>query len=222
MSEILVVAPHPDDETLGCGGTLLRHAAQGDKVHWLIVTEMKPEHGFTQEQVESRCAEIREVARQYGFSSVHALGFSTAKLDTAPLLGLVAAIEAVFKTVRPEAVYLPYPGDVHSDHRIVFDAAAPCTKTFRFPWLKRVLAYETISETDLALNPGLNGFRPNVYVCIDEYVDKKIEIMKQYTTEFGEFPFPRSEEALRALAALRGAAAGCRAAESFMLLKEIL
>ena len=96
-----------------------------------------------------------------------------------------------------------------------------CTKCFRFHSIKRILAYETISETDFGMNPSYNTFRPNVYIDISKYLEMKLEIMRIYASELGDFPFPRSEKAIRALAALRGAAAGCEAAEAFMLLKEI-
>lgn len=217
--KIIVIAPHPDDETLGCGGTLLRHRAQGDTIYWLIVTAMQTEKDLPEER---RDAEIQQVAKRYGFSSVHNLRYPTTKLDTIPLNEIIERIGCIFKEITPEVIYLPYHGDVHTDHKIVFDAATACTKWFRYSSIKRVLVYETLSETDFSLNPDNNGFRPNVFIDISNYLETKIEIMKVYASELGKFPFPRSEQAIRALAALRGVAAGCQAAEGFMLLKEIL
>lgn len=221
MAEVLVIAPHPDDETLGCGGTILKHVAQGDFIHWLIVTRMYPEDGFPQARIKARAAEIKKVAGAYGFRSVHELEFPSTKLDTLPLARLIIATSNVFAEVEPDVVYLPYPGDVHSDHRVVFEAASACTKTFRREKLKRVLSYETLSETDFSMNPGCGHFRPNIFLNIEQYLDRKIEIMSFYQGELFNFPFPRSEQALRSLAAVRGIVAGCKAAESFMLLKEI-
>ncbi|HHX94980.1 MAG TPA: PIG-L family deacetylase [Clostridia bacterium] len=220
--QIIVIAPHPDDETLGCGGTILRHIAEGDIVHWLIITGMQVEQGFSKEQVQRRDAEIKKVALKYGFSSVHDLRFPAARLESLSIGEIIKTIGKVFAMVTPEVIYIPYRGDIHSDHRITFDAVSACTKWFRYGSVKRVLAYETLSETDFGINPDDNGFRPNVFVDISKFLETKLEIMKIYSSEFGTFPFPRSEQAIRALAAYRGATAGCLAAEAFMLLKEIV
>lgn len=220
--KIIVLAPHPDDETMGCGGTLLRHAAEGDKIHWLILTGMKPELGFSPSRMESRAQEIQEVTKQYGFSSVHSFQFPTTRLDTIPLGDIVQKIATVFQEVKPEVVYLPSRSDVHSDHRVAFDAGAACTKWFRHPSVKRVLAYEALSETEFAIDPTTDTFRPNVFVNIEKFLQKKLDIMKLYASELGDFPFPRSEETIRALASLRGSSSGTVAAEAFMLLRDIL
>lgn len=220
--KIIVVAPHPDDETLGCGGTILRHRQAGDDIHWLVVTAMTPEQGFPQETITARDAEITMAARHYGFASVQLLGFPTTRLDTLPLSDLIAAISKVLKNISPEIIYLPFAGDVHSDHAVVSDAVLSCTKWFRNTSIKRILAYETLSETEFGISPNTLGFRPNVFVDIHPYLDEKIEILKIFSSELGEFPFPRSIEAVMALAQLRGSAANCLAAEAFMLLKEIV
>jgi LmbE family N-acetylglucosaminyl deacetylase len=221
MKKILVVAPHPDDETLGCGGTLLKHKSNGDKIIWLIVTGIIEAEGFSQEKVESRNSEIEKVTHQYDFDMVYRSNFPTTKLDDFPIGKIVENISAVIKAENPEVIYIPYPGDVHSDHKMVFDTVVSCTKWFRYSSIKRILCYETLSETDFGINPDYNGFRPNVFVNIEEFIEKKIDIMKIYESELGEFPFPRSEKAIQALAMLRGAASGCKSAEAFMLLKEI-
>ena len=133
---------------------------------------------------------------------------------------MIARLSDIFTEVKPNFVYVPYPGDIHSDHKAVFDASVACTKWFRHPYVQRVLVYETMSETDFTINPDTNGFRPNVFVNIQSYLDKKMDIMNIYRSEVGEHPFPRSEKAIRSLAYLRGAASGYEAAEAFMLLKE--
>ncbi|ARU60415.1 GlcNAc-PI de-N-acetylase [Tumebacillus avium] len=221
MKKILVIAPHPDDETLGCGGALLKHKAQGDEIHWLIVTGISESAGFTAERVAERDAEILTVGNLYGFETLHKLNFPTAQLDTLPIGDIVQRIGRVINAVQPDVVYVPYPGDVHTDHKAVFDAAVSCTKWFRYPSVKRILAYETLSETDFGINPDNNGFRPNVFTDISEFLEHKMEIMRIFKSELGAFPFPRSEQAILALASLRGAACGAHAAEAFMLLKEI-
>lgn len=215
----IVIAPHPDDEVLGVGGTLLRRKAEGTKVAWLIVTAISVQAGWSEERVKQRADEVRRITEFFGFDEVFELNFPTTQLDRVPMCDLVARISEVFRKFEPEEVFVPHPSDVHTDHRIVFDAVAGCTKWFRYPSVKRVLAYETISETDFGLG-NEQGFRPNVFVNIEPFLDDKLRAMDIYESELGVFPFPRSHEALRALAALRGAASGFRAAEAFELLRE--
>jgi N-acetylglucosamine malate deacetylase 1 len=117
--------------------------------------------------------------------------------------------------------YLPFPGDVHSDHEVVFDACVACSKSFRYPFIRRILAYETLSETEFGISPEVSGFRPNLWVDISSYMVQKIEIMKMYEGEMGEHPFPRSERNIRALATVRGARSGQQSAEAFMILEEL-
>ena len=221
MSNILVVAPHPDDETLGCGGTLLRHRAEGDDIHWLIVTAMVAEAGYTPAQIAAREKEISAVGEAYGFSSVTQLGLPATRLDNLPMGTIVAEIGKAFDVIAPDTVYLPFPGDVHSDHRQTFDATAACCKWFRCPSIRRIIACEIPSETDFGLDPGRQPFRPNLFVDVSDWLDDKIRIMNTYNGEMREFPFPRSEQAIRALARRRGAQAACASAEAFMILKEM-
>jgi LmbE family N-acetylglucosaminyl deacetylase len=215
----LVIAPHPDDETLGVGGTLLRRKSEGVKVAWLIVTGISIESGWSAEKVGERDGEIRQVGELFGFDEKFVLDFPTTRLDQVPMNDLVAGISQVFKSFEPEEIFVPHPSDVHTDHRVVFNAVASCTKWFRHPYIKRVLAYETLSETDFGLDTD-NGFCPNVFVDIEPFLDRKLQAMDIYKSELGVFPFPRSHEAIRALAAVRGVAAGFKAAEAFQLLRE--
>lgn len=219
--KILCIAPHPDDETLGCGGTLLAHRANGDEIHWLIVTAISTEAGFTAERVAQREAEISAASQAYGFAGLHRCDFPTMRLDTVPMAELVDSIGAIVHQVAPDILLLPYRGDAHSDHTVVFDAAAACTKSFRYPSVKGVYAYETLSETEFGLRPDDGGFRPNLFINIADHLDAKIAIMRLFASELGEFPFPRSETAIRAQAQLRGLQAGSAAAEAFVILREI-
>ena len=220
MSTVLVVAPHPDDETLGCGGTLLRHIAAGDQVHWLIMTTVSLGAGFSQKKLDSRKLEIQQVVRSYGFASFHQAEFASTQLDTYPLSVLIDSVSRYISEIKPELIYLPYRNDVHSDHAVVFDAVSSCTKSFRYPFVKKIRVYETVSETEFSIDPSSTGFKPNCWINIGDYIDHKIEIMKIYEGEMGMHPFPRSEQNVRALATFRGAAAGFDAAESFMIIKE--
>lgn len=220
MKKIIILTPHPDDETLGCGGTILRHKQLGDKLCWLIVTKMGKQ--FDRHEKEKRSKEISQVKNMYGFDEVYQLDFDAGILDALPLGDIITEIRNVFLNFEPNIVYLPNRGDIHSDHRVVFDASVACTKWFRYPFVQKVLVYETLSETDFAMNPDANNFRPNIFVDISTFLDKKIEIMKIYESELAEHPFPRSIRAMKSLAFLRGSASGYTAAEAFMLLKERL
>jgi LmbE family N-acetylglucosaminyl deacetylase len=221
VRSLLVVAPHPDDESLGCGGTLLRARSQGTEIHWLIVTAMTAAGGFSDESISTRSDEIDRVAEAYGFASVHQLGLPTAMLDTIPLGEITGAIGKVVREVAPGDVLLPFRNDIHSDHTVVFDAAASATKSFRAPSIRSVLMYETLSETDFGVRPGAGAFAPQVFVDVHDHLERKLEILATYASEMGEFPFPRSSDAVRALAMLRGAQSGVRAAEAFMLVKAV-
>jgi LmbE family N-acetylglucosaminyl deacetylase len=219
-NSVLVIAPHPDDETLGCGGTLLRHAANGDLIHWLIVTDMIPAM-FSHERIAKRENEISRVASKYGFASVNRLHFPATRLGDISDNIFIDAVSEIIRKICPHTVYLPFMRDVHSDHRRVFDVALACTKTFRFPSVKRVLMMEVLSETEFASPVASEFFTPNVYVDISDYMDRKLEILSLYDGESAAAPFPRSIETVRGLACFRGAVAGCRYAEAFMLLREI-
>jgi LmbE family N-acetylglucosaminyl deacetylase len=215
----LVVAPHPDDEILGCGGTLLRRKAAGAELAWLIVTGISDVAGWPAERVAQRDKEIDAVSKAVGFDEVFNLRLRTAFLDHLPMSEVINGISNVFKTFQPEEVFVPHYSDVHSDHRVVFDAVSACTKWFRYPSVKRVVAYETISETEFGMI-GNSSFKPNYFVDISQFIHRKLEIMGIYQSELQPFPFPRSIEAIRALASVRGAASGFLSAEAFELLRE--
>jgi len=221
MSCVLVVAPHPDDETLGCGGAILRHIARGDEVHWCIVTGMHEEAGYSADQTSARAAAIHDVAAHYGFAETHALGFATAELDRLPRSELVSAMAGVISQVAPQRVYLLHPADSHSDHRVTFEAAAARTKWFRQTSVREVLAYETLSETGFGIDPSTQAFRPNVYIDISDHLEAKMAALSFYHEEFAPHPFPRSADGVRAQATLRGGESGCLAAEAFMLLRAL-
>ncbi|WP_224999074.1 PIG-L deacetylase family protein [Cesiribacter sp. SM1] len=221
MKNILIVSAHPDDEVLGAGGTLLKHKTRGDSIYWLIITDVFEEHGFTQERVESRQQEIRRVAEKLGIKKTFKLGYPTMSLSNSSLRELIPKISAVFQEVEPETVYCLNRSDAHSDHRVVFDGVMACTKSFRYPYVKQVLMYECISETEFAPVLPEKAFLPNYFVDITEYLDQKLDIMRIYASELGEHPFPRSIENIKALAHYRGASVGVQYAEAYQLLKYI-
>jgi LmbE family N-acetylglucosaminyl deacetylase len=218
---VLVVAPHPDDELLGCGGTLLRYASEGVTLGWLIVTGMNESYGWDVKRINERAIEIQKVQRALGIQAenLYQLDLPPAGLDSLPLSDVIGKISEVFSDFQPDEVFLPHPGDVHSDHRVCFEAAMACTKWFRYPSVKRVLTYETVSETDANLDVT-KSFQPSVFFEITDTLDRKWELLQLYKSEMKDFPFPRSEKTIRSLAHLRGSQAGYEAAEAFCLLRE--
>ena len=217
----LVVAPHPDDELLGCGGSLLRRNSEGATVGWVIVTSTSLEGGWTTEQVSNRQSEIATVAKGLGIrpEDVFQLGFPATRLDQLPMAKLVQGMSQVFSDFAPNEVLTPHSGDVHSDHRITAEVVDACTKWFRYPSVQRVLAYETLSETGFGLSSG-KAFNPNFFIDVSPWLERKLELLRIYASEIGSFPFPRSEGAVRALAEVRGATSGFNSAEAFEFLLE--
>lgn len=220
VNKVLVVAVHPDDETLGCGGTLLRHHANGDEIHWCIVTGMNPAT-TSPDRIKSRQAEIDTVARKFGFKSVIQMQMITTEVDQLSDSERVKRFSTIISELQPTMVYLPFLRDAHSDHRAVFEAVYSCTKSFRYPSIRTVYMMEVPSETDFSIPTG-PGFQPNVWVDISPYLQKKLDILSVFESEMGTHPFPRSLKNCEAWATIRGAQAGCTYAESFMVLKQIL
>jgi len=220
---VLFVSVHPDDETLGCGGTILKHKALGDTINWLNITDADNNHpfGFSPEMIMKRQLTIEKVKRTYEFSKFINLKFYTQLLDTVGLSSLMKKISEAIKEIQPDTLYIPNRSDIHSDHKIAFQAIYSCSKQFRYPFIKRVLMYETLSETEFSPALVENAFIPNTFVDITDYIEKKIEIMKLYDTEIMPDPLPRSVHAIKGLAAFRGSRIGVRYAESFQSLLEI-
>jgi len=222
VNNVLVVAVHPDDETLGCGGTLLRHAAEGDTINWIIVTEMTANEGYSDEEMLIREEQIKKVAGAYNFTSVVRMGIPSTKVDCVPKSELVNKMSQVISDIRPGILYIPFHADVHSDHRLVFEACCSATKTFRSPYIRQILMMETISETEFAPPLCMNTFMPNYFVDISRFLESKMVIVEMYSEQIAEHPFPRSFESMKARAILRGAQADMQYAEGFMLIKQIV
>ncbi len=149
--KILVISPHTDDETLGAGGFLLKHADEGDDIFWMNVTNTKQVYGYSMEDEIQGKEEASRVALRYGVRKFIDLELEPAGLDKYRLSELIQVFSEKMKLIEPDIVLLPYPDDIHSDHRIVFEAAFSCTKAFRYPSIKKILCMEIISETDYAL-----------------------------------------------------------------------
>ena len=217
---ILVIAPHADDETLGCGGAILKYILNGFDVHWCLVTyPQSPE--FSENDIGVRKLIINKVKKAYGVKSFHSLGFKPAMLTPNDKPALINRFSKLYSKLTVSTIFVPHRNDAHSDHGIVFDAAVAAAKWFRSATIKNIISYETLSETEFQIRPGEGYFSPNFYLDISEEIERKCQIMSLYSTELGEFPFPRSTEAIRALSQFRGTQCGSKAAEAFQILKSI-
>ena len=219
----VVLAPHPDDETLGCGATMLRLKREtGLPLHWILMTRMSEAAGYTRDAITRRDAEIERVGKRFGIDRRVQLPFDAATLDSEPTGKLIQAMASVFDELKPETLLMPFPADAHSDHARTFKIGSACAKWFRRPHLRRILCYEVLSETGFNLDPTRAAFEPNCYVKVsDALIDEKIDIMTAYESEMAPYPFPRSAEAMRALARVRGSECGAEAAEAFVLVRDI-
>ncbi len=217
----LIVAPHADDELLGCGGSLLRRNSEGGVVGWVLVTSIIESSIWSRSRILRRKDEIEYIRKALSIDNTHLyqLNFPATQLDQVPMNILVPNLMEVFNSFKPEEVLVPHPGDVHSDHRNTFDVAIACTKWFRSPSVKRVMTYETLSETDAGLDEA-NKFTPNFFIDISPYLESKLQLLNVYGSEISTFPFPRSRRAIKALAEYRGSQSGFHAAEAFSLLRE--
>ncbi len=222
MKKILVISVHPDDETLGCGGTLVKHRNSGDFLYWVIVTRTwQPKYSET--LIKRKEDEIKKVASIYRMKDVLKLGFPTTELDKVPQSELINELASAIEHIKPNVVYLVNGGDVHSDHRCVFSATESAIKAFRMKELgvQRILAFETLSSTEAVFSTSYS-FIPDVFVDITKEFKEKLAIMSIYQTEQQPDLLPRGNLAIEALARIRGATVGVKYAEAFKLLREII
>jgi len=218
---VLVISVHPDDETLGCGGTILKHKNSNDDIFWLILTQASENLGYSKKFLSNRANQIAEISNEYKFNKMYNLGFPTTKLHAIEFSEIITKISAVIQEVKPEVIYMINRSDIHTDHQVAAKAIMSCTKSFRNQFIKRILMYECISETEIAPPLPENTFVAHVYSDITDYIDRKIDIMKKYESELQDTPLPRSIENIRALARFRGATVSVQYAEAFMLLREV-
>ena len=212
--KVLFISVHPDDETLGCGGTIFKHANQNDDLYWLIL-------GYSKEFILQRTNQIKDIAQEYQFSKTYRLGFPTTKLHTIDFSVIIDKIFSVIQEIKPEIIYTVNRSDIHTDHQVAAKAIMSCTNSFRNPFIKSILMYECISETEIAFPLPENMFIAHVYSDISNFLERKIEIMKKYESELQAPPLPRSIDNIRALARFRGATVSVQYAEAFMLLREV-
>jgi LmbE family N-acetylglucosaminyl deacetylase len=212
---VLVVGAHPDDEVLGAGGTMAKHADAGDEVHVLVVTEGTTQQYDDEDLIAQKRRDARACADRLGASEVHFGDLPDMRLDDVAHVEVNAVIEEVCGAVEPDTVYTHSRREVNRDHVAVHDSTLVATRPGS--GVSTVLAYETPSSTEWT--PRTDGFEPDLFVDIEGYLDAKVEAFGAYETERREYPHPRSAEALRALARTRGTACGATAAEAFDVLR---
>ena len=214
----LVIAPHPDDEVLGAGGTLARLSAGGAEVYVAIVTTGRPPL-YSAESVERVNSEAQLAHKLMGVRETFRLGLPAAELRTVSNVELNKSVDDVVSRVAPTTLLVPFPGDIHVDHQIVFGAALVAARPTRSSYPLSILAYETLSETNWNAPYITPNFTPNTFMPID--IELKLQIMKAYASQVREPPHERSLEAIRALATLRGATINRPAAEGFVLIRQV-
>ncbi|MEM7540331.1 MAG: PIG-L deacetylase family protein [Pseudomonadota bacterium] len=216
---VLIVVAHPDDEVLGCGATMYRHATQGDEVHVVTMTDGVGARGADEEAVTRRQDAARRAAKLLGVSSIAFHGFPDNQLDSVPLLEIVNTIETAVAELQPEIVYTHHHGDLNVDHGIVARALLTACRPLPGSSVARILACETASSTEWAF-PAASMFRPQYFVDVTDSIDAKVAALRCYQDELRVFPHPRSEEHLLSRAKVRGAESGFGAAEAFEVLRE--
>ena len=223
---ILVVAAHPDDEVLGCGGTMAKLASEGHAVHVCIVAEgISSRHNQRDEADRSAIVALAEkakaVSKSLGAQSCRLLGLPDNRLDSLPLLDVIKPIEALVAELKPEVIYTQHGGDLNIDHLVVYRAVMTATRPMAGRCTRAVYGYEVGSSTEWAFRQFQPVFNPQLFVDISKTLERKIAAMEMYESEARSFPHPRSPEALRAQAQRWGANVGVLAAEAFSVVWEL-
>jgi LmbE family N-acetylglucosaminyl deacetylase len=223
---VLIVAAHPDDEVLGCGGTMARLAQAGSEVYVAILGEGITSRYDRREQASQALVDrlrvlTRTVAAGLGVKEVFTFDLPDNRFDTVPLLDIVKLVEEVVGKVRPAAVYTQHGGDLNMDHVVTHRATLTATRPTAECPVKAVYAYEVASSSEWAFQQFAPVFRPNVFVDISSTLEAKIQAMQAYESEARPFPHPRSPEALRAAAMRWGTVVGVGAAEAFQCIREV-
>lgn len=218
--KILVIAPHPDDEVIGVGGTIAKRVKAGNEVYVCIVTKGQ-ESMFKKEFIEQGRKECREADAKLGVKDTFFLDFPAVMLETVPRYELNGQISEIVKKIKPEEIYIPHRGDMQLDHQIVVDAAMVAVRPRGDYYPKRVYAYETLSETGWNIPNFVNEFIPTVYEDISDFLETKMKAMSIFESQLGAFPAARSIGAIDALAKYRGSIVNVVAAEAFSLIREV-
>jgi LmbE family N-acetylglucosaminyl deacetylase len=223
---VLVVGAHPDDEILGCGGTMARLIREGHDVRIAILAEGLSSRYAQREDVDQRQlrhlhARAQQAADKVGAKELVLCKLPDNRMDTVPLLDVVKLVEELITRFRPEVIYTHHPGDLNVDHGVVHRAVLTATRPVAGQCVREIYAFEVASSTEWAFQRLEPVFRPSVFVDVTETLETKIAALSCYDTETRKFPHPRSAEALRAIAARWGSVAGLQAAEAFELIRSV-
>ncbi len=217
---VLVIAPHPDDEVLGAGATIHRLAEEGNDITTAIATKGWPPL-FQESQVEQVRTEAHAANDKLGVKDLRFLDLPVTKLHAVPEHELNAAFDTLVTDVQPELVLLPFPGDRHEDHKQVFDACQVALRPVADrAFVKRVLCYETVSETHWSAPALEPAFDPQLYIDVTDHLGAKLAAMRAYASQVRPAPDARSLEAVTALAQWRGSVVAMHAAEAFVTIRE--
>jgi|TARA_Y100000758_G_scaffold298533_1_gene259883 LmbE family N-acetylglucosaminyl deacetylase len=222
---ILIVAAHPDDEVLGCGGTMARYA-EDHEVHVLILGEgltsrLDDRERTEVEPLEQLRADGTKASQLLGVSSIEFGGLPDNQFDQVPLLQIIKILESKIRTVQPGAIYTHHSGDLNVDHGLTCRAVLTATRPGIGHPVQDVFSCEIRSSTEWAFQQVTPIFRPNVFVDISATIGAKIKAMECYVTESRPSPHPRSPESLRAIAKYWGSVIGCEYAEAFELIRSL-
>lgn len=225
---VAVIAAHPDDEVLGCGGTIARMAKEGRAVHVLLMADGESSRiGVDAMQIDPVCLALRNDAAErackiLGCASVQLLDLPDNRLDSIDLLDVVQMIEKFIQGCRPKTILTHHAGDVNIDHRVVHDAVIAACRPQPGFFVKELLFFEVPSSTEWRPPGSGEVFNPNWFCDVSETLGIKMEALQAYREELREFPHPRSLIAVDALARWRGASAGFEAAEAFVLGRKLV
>ncbi len=224
--KILIVAAHPDDEVLGCGGTIARLAKKGYDVYISILGEGITSRYNQREAADPKLVkelhkQSRQVTEILGAKDLFLYSLPDNRFDTVPLLDIVKIIEGLIEKVKPSVIYTHYGGDLNIDHQITSRAVLTSTRPVKNHPVKEIYTFEVPSSTEWAFGQYQGGFNPTVFVDVSKTLDIKIKAMEIYDSEMKSFPHPRSSKALNALAQYRGINVGLEAAEAFEIVRKI-
>ena len=220
--QILVIAAHPDDEVLGCGGTIARHVTEGDFVHVLFLGDGVSSRGDSDfKLVNARKTSAVNACEGLGAAIMGFEKFPDNMFDTVSLLDIVRVIESAKKEINPQIIYTHHCGDLNIDHRITCQAVLTAFRPQPDEEFSEIRAFETNSSTEWSASAIMPPFIPDTFVDITQYLDKLLNAYSCYADEIREEPHARSLEALKIAALRRGREAGLQAAEAFMTLRRI-
>lgn len=218
---ILILAAHPDDEALGCGGTIAKLADAGATIHVAFLADgvfsRAGNQNKQQEELHIRRTAAKKVCDILGVKSVSFGDFPDNRMDTIALLDIIKAVEALITAHQPETVFTHHAGDVNIDHRRVHEAVVTACRPQHGHPVKMLLCFEVPSSTEWQLPGSAPAFAPNWFVDISATLDRKLSALEAYTDELRAWPHPRSRQGVEHLVHWRGATVGVDAAEAFML-----